>query len=68
MTTQKLFFVTKENRKNIPVGENQIERVWTLFQYDDESVKPELPYSQVHHKNTFLESGLHDYSITKGVI
>lgn len=41
-------------------------RVWTLYQYTDQSVRPELPYMPVHHQNAFLEDAGHDWNIRMG--
>jgi len=42
-------------------------RVWTLYDFTDPNVKPELPYNPVHHVNAFLEDYVHDWNVNNGV-
>lgn len=42
-------------------------RVWTLFMFTDENVKPQLPFILVHQQTAFLEDRIHDWDIRKGI-
>jgi hypothetical protein len=40
-------------------------RVWALPSFRKKEDKPQLPYSPVHHKNSFLEDKMHDWHIVQ---
>ena len=40
--------------------------LWTLYHYNEESIKPILPYIARHNISAFLESSIHDYDIRNG--
>ncbi|MEI6422498.1 MAG: hypothetical protein WCP55_09785, partial [Lentisphaerota bacterium] len=65
---QKLFFVTKQNCKSIPIGEKEVFRVWTLYRSCDENDPPKLPFHPRLRDNAFLEDIGHDYTINGGVL
>lgn len=50
----------------VPWREDQIARVWTLYQYTDPDVRPALPYKPVHRVNAFGEDYIHDWNIDRG--
>ncbi len=59
---QEVFWVP-ENRQVLIEGDlnGSTVRIWTLYDYTDPEVRPELPYTPVHHGNAFLEDFGHDW-------
>lgn len=43
-------------------------RIWSLYNHTDPSVRPELPFTPVHHGNAFLEDYVHDWHHQQGVL
>lgn len=43
-------------------------RVWTLYTHENPDVRPELPYTPVHHTNAFLEDYVHDWTHRGGFL
>jgi len=52
---------------NVPYNGPVPDRVWTLFKFTDENVKPDLPFDPVHWQTAFLESKIHDWDIIDNV-
>jgi len=52
---------------DVPYDGPEPDRVWTLYMFTDENVKPELPFIPVHQRTAFLESRVHDWDIHNGI-
>lgn len=59
-----------ENRQVLIEGDlnGSTARIWTLYNNTDPNVRPELPFTPVHHGNAFLEDYVHDWHHQRGIL